>query len=302
MAEKTSDDMGSSLSDAIGAAITKLCSETLSPGLYPVATPIGHLGDISLRALSIIVRADHVYCEDARHSRKLLSAYAIRRPLLAYHDHNADRVRPAILRALADGKSVALISDAGTPLIADPGYKLARDAIEAGFRVFPVPGPSAAIAALVASGLPADSFFFAGFLPPRQSARRTRLAELRDVPGTLILFETANRLEETLCDIAEVLGDRPAALLRELTKRHEHLIRAPVSQIWGLLDAEERRGEMVLVLAAGEGCGITTLDLEEELSAALRLSTLKDAVKAVAQRTGASRKTVYDLALRLQNR
>lgn len=290
------------LSRATAEALEKLCSETLSPGLYLVATPIGNLADVTLRALAVMAKADHLYCEDTRHSQKLLSAYAIRRPLQSYHEHNAERLRPAILGQLRQGASVALISDAGTPLIADPGYKLVREAIDSGIGVHPIPGPSAAISALVASGLPSDSFFFAGFLPPKQAARRKKLERLKDVPGTIVLFESPNRLQETLEDILKVLGDRPAALLRELTKRHEQLVNGPVSAIWEQLTPEEMRGEMVVVLAEAKEGDITTLDLEKALAEELATGSLRDAVASVADRFNVSRKSVYDIALKLREK
>jgi 16S rRNA (cytidine1402-2'-O)-methyltransferase len=274
----------------------------LTPGLYLVATPIGNLGDVTLRALSVILRAGRVYCEDTRHSRKLLSAYGIGRKLLSYHEHNAGEARPAILSALAAGESIALISDAGTPLLADPGYKLALAAIEQGARVFPIPGPSAVISALIASGLPTDSFHFGGFLPPKQGARRTRLETVKDVPGTLIFFETANRLQASLADVADVLGDRPGALLRELTKRHEQLVRGRVSTLWEQLREDERRGEMVLLLAEAVKEETATSDLVLLLREEMVTSTLKDAVAAVAARTGVPRKVIYDTALRMRDR
>jgi 16S rRNA (cytidine1402-2'-O)-methyltransferase len=291
-----------SLLHAAAQSLTRLSSEALTPGLYLVATPIGNLGDITLRALSVVLRADQVYCEDTRHSRKLLAAYGLQRPLRAYHDHNAERVRPAILGALTEGRSVALLSDAGTPLIADPGYKLTRAAIEEGHRVHPVPGASAALAALTASGLPSDSFFFAGFLPPKSSARQARLAELASAPGSLVFFETANRLEASLEDIRIVLGDREAALLREATKRHEQLVRGPVSTLWGKLAPEQRRGEMALVLAERVSYEITTQDIREHLLRELRGASMRDAVSTVSESLGASRKAVYEIALQIKKK
>lgn len=302
MAAPTNGTDASSLILSASATLAQLCSETLAPGLYLVATPIGNLSDITLRALSVIYRANHVYCEDTRHSRKLTSAYGIRRKLLSYHDHNAEKVRPEILAQLSAGEAIALISDAGTPLLADPGYKLVHAAIEEGHRVFPIPGPSALLSALIASGMPTDGFYFAGFLPSKQGARRKRLEEIGSIPGTLIFFETATRLESALADIASILGDRETALLRELTKRHEQLVRGPASSIWNALKAEERRGEMVVVLAAGVKADITTSGLEDALRDELRTSTLKDAASAVSARAGVSRKLVYDIALKLRGK
>jgi 16S rRNA (cytidine1402-2'-O)-methyltransferase len=189
----------------------------LAPGLYVVATPIGNLGDITLRAISVLARADIVLCEDTRHSRTLLSHFGIGTPTRPYHEHNAAKERPRVLADLAEGKRIALISDAGTPLISDPGWKLVRDAIDAGNRVEALPGASAALTALAVGGLPTDAFLFAGFLPPKSAARRARIAELVSVPATLVFFEAPSRMTEAIVDLAAMLGPRPAALARELT-------------------------------------------------------------------------------------
>ena len=213
------------------AEIARLLTEPLAPGLYLVATPIGNLADITLRALSVLARADVVYCEDTRHSLTLTAHFGITTHLSPYHEHNAVRERPKILAALAGGRRVALISDAGTPLISDPGYKLVRDAIDAGHRVESLPGPSAALTALTSSGLPTDAFFFAGFLPARSAARRTRAEELKAVPSTLVFFEAPSRVAESLADLAAVLGPRPAAIARELTKRFETITRGTLTEL-----------------------------------------------------------------------
>ncbi len=200
----------------------RLAARAPEPGLYVVATPIGNLGDVSLRALETLAAADVVACEDTRVTAVLLRHFGIETPLFAYHDHNAARQRPKLLDALAGGKVVALVSDAGTPLISDPGYKLVKEARAAGHAVVPVPGASALLAGLVASGLPTDAFLFAGFLPPKSAARRTRLGELKAVPATLVFYETGPRLAAALADMAEVLsGERPATVARELTKAFE---------------------------------------------------------------------------------
>ena len=191
---------------------------TKAPGLTIVATPIGNAGDIGLRALDVLKAADAIICEDTRVSMKLLTRHGIRRPLLAYHEHNAERMRPKILARLREGQSLALISDAGTPLVSDPGYKLVQAVVGEGLALSTVPGPSAALAALVLSGLPPDRFFFAGFLSPREGQRREELRELATIPSTLIVYESANRLGQTLADMAAVLGQRQAAIARELTK------------------------------------------------------------------------------------
>src|ERR1700677_3363227 len=191
---------------------------SIAPGLHIVSTPIGNLGDITLRALATLAAADLIACEDTRVTRKLIDRYVISTPLTPYHDHNAAAARPKLLRRLAEGAAVALVSDAGTPLVSDPGFKLVRAAQEAGHTVTTLPGASAALAALTVAGLPTDQFLFAGFLPPKQAARRARIAELNRVPATLILFETGPRLAATLADLAAEFGEREAAVCRELTK------------------------------------------------------------------------------------
>ena len=197
----------------------------IAPGLHIVATPIGNLGDITLRALATLAGADLIACEDTRVTRKLLDRYAIATPLTPYHDHNAATARPKLLRRLAEGAAIALVSDAGTPLVSDPGFKLVRAAQEAGHMVTALPGPSALLAALAVAGLPTDQFFFGGFLPAKQAARRARIAELARIPSTLVLFETGPRIAATLADLAAGLGRREAALCRELTKIHEEIRR-----------------------------------------------------------------------------
>ncbi len=186
----------------------------LAPGLYVVATPIGNLGDITLRALSTLKSADIVLCEDTRVTLKLLGRYGLKPKLLAYHDHNAALMRPKILKELQAGRAIALVSDAGTPLVSDPGYKLVAEALDGGFRVYPVPGASAALAALVSAGLPTDRFFFEGFLPVKSGQRKNRIAELKEIPATLVFYETGPRLADSLRDLAETLGQRAAAVCR----------------------------------------------------------------------------------------
>ena len=228
----------------------------LAPGLYVVSTPIGNLGDITLRAIAVLARADAVLCEDTRHSRTLLSHFGIGTPARPYHEHNAAKERPRVLADLAAGHRIALISDAGTPLVSDPGWKLVREAIDAGHRVEALPGASASLTALAVAGLPTDAFLFAGFLPPKSAGRRTRIAELAAVPATLVFFEAPSRVAETLADLAVVLGPRPAALARELTKLHEEVRRAPLDRLAADLDgsnAEGRGGDPRRPAAAGRG-------------------------------------------------
>ena len=274
------------------------------PGtLYIVATPIGNLEDITYRAVRILDEVDLIAAEDTRHSRKLLSHFSINKPLTSYFDHNQEFKGNYILEKLAEGVNVALISDAGTPCISDPGYQLVRDAVAAEVRVVPVPGPSAAIAALSASGLPTSGFTFAGFLPNRQGKRRERLALLRSGEGVLIFYESPNRLSAALADMREILGEREAVVARELTKIYEEFVRGTLSQVAEQFGAAKVKGEIVILVApaAGEeaaaGPGITAL-LERLLDSGA--ISLKDAVKRVALETGLPRGEVYDEALRMR--
>ncbi len=272
----------------------------LAGGLYVVATPIGNLGDITLRALATLAGADLIACEDTRVSRKLFERYGITVPLAAYHDHNAAKARPALLRRLAEGAAVALVSDAGTPLVSDPGYKLVCAAQDAGHPVTALPGPSALLAALAVAGLPTDQFLFAGFLPPKQAARRSRIAELAAIPATIVLFETGPRLAATLADLAAGLGPRDAAVCRELTKLHEEIRRGDLSTLAQGAEAGESRGEIVLVIgppAASEQP--STADTEALLREALARSSLKNAVAEIAEATGLPRRQLYQQALEL---
>jgi len=269
----------------------------LAPGLYLVATPIGNLGDITLRALSVLARADIVLCEDTRHSRTLLAHFKIATPTRPYHEHNAARERPRVLGELKAGRRVALVSDAGTPLISDPGWKLVRAALDAGHRVEALPGASAALAALTVAGLPTDAFLFAGFLPPKAGARRARIAELAQVPATLVLFEAPSRVSDTLADLAATLGDRPAALARELTKLHEEVRRAPLSRLADEIARGPLKGEVVVVVGPPQKQDITDAEISAELETALKDKSLRDAAKAVADALGVPKSRVYELGL-----
>jgi 16S rRNA (cytidine1402-2'-O)-methyltransferase len=271
----------------------------LSPGLHIVATPIGNLGDITLRALETLAGADMIACEDTRVTKKLLDRYAIATPLTPYHDHNAAKARPALLARLADGAAIALVSDAGTPLISDPGYKLVRAAQDAGHTVTALPGASALLAALSVAGLPTDQFLFAGFLPPKQAARRSRIAELGRVPVTLVLFETGPRLAAALDDLAAGLGPREAVICRELTKLHEEIRRGDLTSLAQGCAGTEPRGEMVLVIAPPQAPHASADDADNLLRAALARVSLKDAVGEVAEVTGLPRRTLYQRALEL---
>lgn len=272
-------------------------SRELAPGLYVVATPIGNLGDITIRALSVLARADVILCEDTRHSRGLLAHFAIGTPTRPYHEHNAARERPLVLAELAAGSRVAMISDAGTPLVSDPGWKLVHEAIDAGHRVEALPGASAMLAGLAVAGLPTDAFLFAGFLPPKQAARRTRIAELKPVPSTLIFFEAPSRVADALADLAAVLGDRPAAMARELTKLHEEVRRAPLGALAAELTDAKIKGEVVIVVGPPQKQEATDADIEDRLEAALKTMSLRDAAKAIAEALGVSKSRVYDLGL-----
>ncbi|MGC2784357.1 MAG: 16S rRNA (cytidine(1402)-2'-O)-methyltransferase [Roseiarcus sp.] len=278
-----------------------LPAATLNPGLYVVATPIGNLADVTLRALATLAGADGILAEDTRVSRALLARYGIERPLSPYHEHNAPEARPRALKRIAEGQALALISDAGTPLISDPGYKLVAEAIELGFAVAVAPGPSAALAALCVAGLPTDRFYFEGFLPPRQSARRERINALAAVPGTLIFYEAAGRLAETLGDLAVELGPRPAAVARELTKLHEEVRRGALDTLAAEYAAgEQPRGEIVIVVgAAEERPAVSEAALDLEIAEQLANLSVKDAAAAIAARHGLPRRQVYARALAL---
>jgi 16S rRNA (cytidine1402-2'-O)-methyltransferase len=273
----------------------------IAPGLHIVATPIGNLGDITLRALDTLAAADLIACEDTRVTRKLLDRYGIATPLTPYHDHNAAKARPMLLRRLAQGAAIALVSDAGTPLISDPGFKLVRAAQEAGHAVTTLPGASAVLAALTLAGLPTDQFFFAGFLPPKQAARRARIAELARIASTLVLFETGPRAPATLADLAAGLGHRDAALCRELTKLHEEVRRGELATL--AADSAgagaELRGEIVLVIAPPLVERPSADESDTLLRAALARGSLKDAVAEVADVTGLPRRELYRRALEL---
>ncbi len=275
-------------------------AERLAPGLHIVATPIGNLADITLRALAALAGADLIACEDTRVTRKLLDRYGIETPLTPYHDHNAEKARPALLRRLADGAAIALVSDAGTPLISDPGFKLVRAAQEAGHTVTALPGPSSVLAALTVAGLPTDQFLFAGFLPPKQSARRTRIAELARVPSTIVLFESGPRIAGALIDLAAGLGHREAAICRELTKLHEEVRRGDLDTLAQSGAAGESRGEFVIVIAPSLAAATPSAeDTETLLRDALGRVSLKDAVVEVAAATGLPRRELYQRALTL---
>jgi 16S rRNA (cytidine1402-2'-O)-methyltransferase len=271
-----------------------------APGLYLVATPIGNLGDITLRALELLAGVDVIACEDTRVTRKLTDRYGIATPLTAYHEHNAVQARPKLLARLAEHQAVALVSDAGTPLISDPGYKLVQAACEAGHPVFALPGPSAVLAALSVAALPTDRFFFEGFLPPKPGARQKRLAALAGIPATLVLFESGSRIVAVLADLAAAFGPRRATICRELTKLHEEVTRSDLETLArDYAHGGETRGEFVIVIAPPAGDEETGHDVDDLLRRALARVSVKEAVGEVAVATGRPRREIYQRALAL---
>jgi 16S rRNA (cytidine1402-2'-O)-methyltransferase len=268
--------------------------ESLAPGLHIVATPIGNLGDITLRALDVLARAGRIACEDTRITSRLLAHYAIRTPLFAYHEHNAARVRPLLMERLKAGESVALVSDAGTPLVSDPGYRLVVACVESGIAVHPLPGASSVLAALAVAALPTDRFLFAGFPPPREAARRRIFAELAAVPATLVFLESPRRLAECLADMAAVFGDRPAVVARELTKLYEETRRGSLAALAAhYAEADTPKGEVTLVIGPpGDMPAIAADDLDARLRAALAEAAPSEAARRVAAETGLRRREV----------
>jgi len=274
----------------------------LAPGLYLVATPIGNLRDITLRALDVLAGVDTVLAEDTRVSGKLLAAHGIKAKLDRYDEHGAARARPAILAALAEGARVALISDAGTPLISDPGYRLVREALTQGSAVFPIPGPSAVMAALTVAGLPTDRFLFAGFAPSRSAARKAFFEDLAGVRASLVIFEGGSRLAASLTDMAAVFGSRQAAVARELTKLHETVIRGPLDELAANPMLADPKGEMVVVIGPGEERMATDEEAEAALIEALTRAGPAEAASEVARALRLSRRDLYTRALALKGR
>ncbi len=280
-------------------------AEPLAPGLHVVATPIGNLGDISFRALATLAAADAVIAEDTRVTKNLLAHYGISTPLVAYHEHNAAVMRPHLLARLATGAALALVSDAGTPLVSDPGFKLVTEAVASNIAVTSIPGASAVLAALVVAGLPTDRFFFEGFLPVKSAGRRQRIAELAAIPGTLVFFESPRRVAETFADLAAVLGDREAALARELTKHFETVRRGTLGELAAALGAEPPpKGEIVLLVGPprDDGPALPQGDLDALISKALETHSVKDAAAVVSAETGQPRRKIYARALELNAR
>ena len=277
---------------------------SLSAGLYVVSTPIGNLRDITLRALDILASVDCVMAEDTRVARKLMDAYGLRPQLRPYHDHNGEKERPAILRSLEEGKRIALISDAGTPLISDPGFKLVREAVALGHNVVSIPGASAPLAGLALSGLPSDRFLFAGFPPPKSAARKRYFQEFTNLQATLIFFEGPSRLADSLADMVAIFGNREAVLARELTKRFEEAVRGPLPQLAeNIADTGPPKGEIVLLLGppTDESAKLTPEQLDVALETALADMSLKSASQMVADQFGLKRRDVYQRALQLKS-
>ncbi len=292
------------LQERVSQVLLRQLAVPLSPGLYLVATPIGNLADISLRALAILACADIVYCEDKRHSARLLNHYGIVAPLRSYHEHSAGRVRDALLSLIREGQSVVLVSDAGTPLVSDPGYKLVREAKKQDLPVIAIPGASAPLTALVSAGLPTDSFTFAGFLPSGKAARQKRLLAFAGYNSTLVFFESPKRLKASLEDFARCYPGRNGAVAREMTKLHETVLSGPLNELADHFARQENiRGEIVILVGppdlSSEGPD------EEELAGALRTElekgSLRDAVQAVCAKFNLPRSGVYNLAVRIRN-
>lgn len=275
----------------------------MAPGLYLIATPIGTARDITLRALDILASADVLVAEDTRSLRKLMDIHGVHlrdRPVLSYHDHNGGQMRPRLMALLNEGKSVAYASEAGTPMVADPGFDLARAAREEGHTVVSAPGASAVITALTVGGLPTDRFFFNGFLPNASGQRKSALRELKDVPGTLVFYESPKRIASMLRDAAEVLGpNRDAAVCRELTKKFEEVLRAPLAELAVLCEERALKGEIVVLIDRAGSPEINKDDLETLIQQALQNGSVRDAADMVAAQTGLPRRQVYQLALKM---
>lgn len=295
------DETGESL--PMAGEVLRTGARKPQPGVHFVATPIGAARDITLRALDILREADVLAAEDTRTLRHLMEIHGIAlagRPLVAYHDHNGEQARPRLLRALSEGLSVAYASEAGTPLVADPGYQLGRAAIAEGYAVYAAPGPSAVLAALTVSGLPTDRFLFAGFPPNTGSARRKWLAELADVPATLVFYESPKRLAHMLADMVTALGgERQAVVCRELTKRFETVLRAPLAELAAQFADAAVKGEIVVLVDRPHGPKYGAEDMEAALLARLESMSVKDAAHEVAALMGLHKREVYQKALEL---
>lgn len=285
-----------------------LPEQNVPSGLYIIATPIGNMGDMSRRAIDILGKVDIIACEDTRETGRLTSVHGIETKKLPYHDHNADEMRPKIIDIIKSGQRVGLVSDAGMPLISDPGYKLVEACLAEGLYVTCIPGASASLTALVLSGLPSDKFMFAGFLPPKTSARRAALDDIKTVPATLVFYETAPRLEDSLADVADILGDRPAAVARELTKKFEEVRRGSLLELTAhYKQAGAPKGEIVIVVGApvaGAHENWTDADIDAMLQDMLMVQglSIKNAAGLAASKSGRKKSDVYERALRLKDK
>ena len=285
-------------------------NQTLKSGLYLVATPIGNMRDISFRALDVLSSVDSIACEDTRITGKLLNAYRIKKPMVQYNDHSAARQRTKILQELAEGARIALVSDAGTPLVSDPGYKLVREARDQGFNVTAIPGANAVLTALQLSGLPSDAFSFIGFLPAKSSARKKALEAWAQTPGSLVVYETAPRLEESLADMLVALGNRQAAVTRELTKMFEEVQTGALEDLIKHYKKKgPPKGEIAIVIGSEATIAFSeeeemakAVTIEDQLRVALKSMSVKDAAEAVAAASGKPKKTIYTLALKLSGK
>ncbi len=273
----------------------------VEPGLYIAATPIGNLGDVTIRVLETLVNCDIVACEDTRVTAKLLRHFGIVTKTIAYHEHNAVTVGPKLLDEIEAGKSVVLVSDAGTPIVSDPGFRLVEEAQTRNVPIIALPGPTAPVTALVTSGLPAETWLFGGFLPSKQGARRKRLEELKHVPATLIFFESPNRTAKALADMANVLGEeRQGAVARELTKLHEEIMRGTLGELSSELASRNLKGEVVL-LAAPPGKSAAPENVEELLTDLLKTMPVREAAAEAADLTGQSKRELYQMALKIRD-
>jgi len=282
---------------------SKLSAAHIDPGLHIVATPIGNLSDITLRAIAVLRTANVIACEDTRVTGKLKSEFGLTARLIPYHEHNAERATPALIERLNSGEIVALVSDAGTPLVSDPGYRLVNAALNSGIRVIPVPGASAPLAALSVSGLPTDRFMFEGFLPTKSAARRKALEQASAVKATLVFFESPKRLAKSLADMADLLGNRDAVIAREITKRFEEMTRGPLTSLAAeFKTATPPKGEVTIVVGPpGESKAPSEVEVDGLLKEALIRLSVKDAAGAVARSTGLPRRPLYQRALQLQS-
>ena len=271
-------------------------AQSIDAGLHVVATPIGNLGDITIRALNVLAAADFILCEDTRITSRLLERYGIRNTMKPYHEHNAEKVRPAIIAALQEGRSFALVSDAGVPLVSDPGYRLVQSCIADGLNVTGIPGASATLTALALSGLPTDCFTFIGFLPQKSKARIDLLLRFKKLPSTLIAFESPHRILDALADVTTALGDRPVAMARELTKLHEEVLRGTAEEVREILSARESvKGEIVLVIGPPQNDVevIAEDDIEQAITEALRDNAASKAANIVAKNFNLKKEDIY---------